>query len=137
MDEKLQRIHRTSGQTANVLHFGPYQIEPLLTELEEASATVYRVFLEPHQHTATSYHQIAEEFYYVLAGTATAILDGESQPLQPGDFLRLPPGTRHAFVTRDEPLTMLDIHVPGCRPGRDTYFVGSDDFMGSDEETPK
>ena len=123
MDEQLQRIHRPSGQTDKVLHFGPYQIEPLLTELEEGSATVYRVRLAANQHTETSYHEIAEEFYYVLTGTATALLDGEPQPLAPGDFLRLPPGTRHAFITNDEPLTMLDIHVPGCRPGRDTYFM--------------
>ena len=123
MDAKQQRIHRASGQSDNVQHLGPYQIEPLLTELEEAAATVYRVRLEPNQHTDTSFHQVAEEFYFVLAGTATAILDGELQPLRPGDFLRLPPGTRHAFFTHDEPLTMLDIHVPGCRPGRDTYFV--------------
>ncbi|MAV36895.1 MAG: hypothetical protein CMJ59_15720 [Planctomycetaceae bacterium] len=127
MDAKQQRIHRSSGRADQVLHLGPYQIEPLLTELEEASATVYRISLEPNQHTETSYHEIAEEFYFVLAGTATAILDGEPQPLRTGDFLRLPPGTRHAFITRDEPLTMLDIHVPGCRPGRDTYFVGADE----------
>ena len=123
MDEQLQRIHRSSEQTDKVQHFGPYQIEPLVTESEEGSATVYRVCLAANQHTETSYHEIAEEFYFVLTGTATALLDGEPQPLKPGDFLRLPPGTRHAFITKDEPLTMLDIHVPGCRPGRDTYFV--------------
>jgi len=116
-------IHRASGMSTNVQQFGPYQIEPLLTEQEEAAATVYRVYVESNQHTSSSYHSIAEEFYFVLSGSATAILDGSPQPVKPGDFLRLPPGTRHAFVTQDDPLVMLDIHVPGCRPGRDTYFV--------------
>lgn len=122
-DMKQQLIHRASGSSANVRQFGPYQIESLLTEEEEAGATVYRVRVEAHQQTSTSYHTIAEEFYFVLSGTATAILDGSPQPLRPGDFLRLPPGTRHAFVTEDVALEMLDVHVPGCRPGRDTYFV--------------
>jgi len=123
MDMNKQRIHRASGQSEHIQQFGPYKIEPLLTEVEEAAATVYRVRIEAHQRTSTSFHRVAEEFYFVLTGTGTAILDGSSQSLQPGDFLRLPPGTRHAFVTLDEPLEMLDIHVPGCRPGRDTYFV--------------
>ncbi len=122
-DLRKQIIHRTSGLSRNVQQFGPYAIEPLLTEAEEAAGTVYRVRIEANQRTQTSYHEVAEEFYFVLSGSATAILDGSPQPLQPGDFLRLPPGTRHAFVTRHEPLEMLDIHVPGCRPGRDTYFV--------------
>ena len=123
MDESKQLIHRSSGKIEHFQQFGPYKIEPLLTDAEEAAATAYRVRVEPHQRTITSYHEIAEEFYFVLNGTGTAILDGRSQPLQPGDFLRLPPGTRHAFVTLDDSLDMLDIHVPGCRPGRDAYFV--------------
>ena len=131
MERMKQVIHRASGLATNVHQFGPYQIEPLLTEAEEAAATVYRVRVEANQQTSTSYHQIAEEFYFVLSGTATAILDGTPQPLKPGDFLRLPPGTRHAFITKDEPLEMLDTHVPGCRPGRDTFFV--DESEGDEE----
>ena len=123
MDARKQLIHRASGTSEHVQQFGPYKIEPLLTEAEEAAATVYRVRVEPHQQTTTSYHLVAEEFYFVLTGTGTAVLDGESRALRPGDFLRLPPGTRHAFVTLDEPLEMLDVHVPGCRPDRDAYFV--------------
>ena len=126
MDINKQIVHRASGVAAEVEQFGPYQIEPLLSESEEAAATVYRVYVESNQTTLTSYHTIAEEFYFVLSGTGTAILEGQCYPLRPGDFLRLPPGTRHAFATLDEPLELLDIHVPGCRPGRDANFVDED-----------
>ncbi|MCH2115879.1 MAG: cupin domain-containing protein [Pirellulales bacterium] len=122
MAKQPEIVHRSSGQTKNFESFGPYQIESLLTEAEEAAGTVYRVRVGANEHTATSFHEVAEEFYHVLSGTAEAILDGSTYPLKPGDFLRLPPGTKHAFVTGDQPLEMLDIHVPGCRPGRDTYF---------------
>ena len=123
MDETKRVIHRTSGVAERLEQFGPYQIEALLSDAEEAAATVYRVHVEANQLSATSYHLIAEEFYYVLSGGGTAILDGARYPIRQGDFLRLPPGTRHAFETDDEPLQMLDIHVPGCRPDRDAYFI--------------
>ena len=123
MSARKQLVHRSSGTTEPVQQLGPYQIEPLLTEDQEAAATAYRVTVEPHQQTTPSYQRVAEEFYFILAGTGTAVLDGAPQALKPGDFLRLPPGTRHAFITDNEPLEMLDIHVPGCRPERDTYFV--------------
>jgi quercetin dioxygenase-like cupin family protein len=114
-------IHRASGTAGERL--GPYVIESLLTEQEEGKATVYRVRVEPHCRTNVSYHKIAEEIYYVLSGHGTALLDGRDYTLQPGDLLRLPPGTTHGFVTGAEPLEMLDIHTPGCRPNRDVYFV--------------
>ena len=127
MDLSKQIIHRSSGAANKVEQFGPYQIEPLLSESEEKAGTAYRVYVEANQTTRTSYHAIAEEFYFVLHGTGTAILDGDQYQLKPGDFIRLPPGTRHAFCTLDQPLEMLDIHVPGCRPGRDAYFVEDHD----------
>lgn len=131
MDLSKQVVLRSSGVADNQQAFGPYMIEPLLTVAEESAGTVYRVHVEAHRRTSTSYHTVAEEFYYVLSGTATAMLNGDERRIGPGDFLRLPPGTRHAFVTTEEPLEMLDIHVPGCRPDRDTDFVpdqpGADD----------
>lgn len=116
-------IHRASGDAANVQQLGPYQIEALIARDEERVGTVYRVRIAAHQRTNISYHKIAEEYYFVLSGHGVALLDGREHPLVPGDFLRLPPGTTHGFITGAEPLEMLDIHTPGCRPDRDTYFV--------------
>jgi mannose-6-phosphate isomerase-like protein (cupin superfamily) len=119
----LALIHRRSGDPERSQRLGPYVIEELIGETEEGAGTVYRVRIEPHQRTAVSYHLLAEEYYFVLAGRGTAVLNGAEYPLAPGDFLRLPPGTTHGFVTADEPLEMLDVHTPGCRPDRDVYFV--------------
>lgn len=118
-------IHRRSGDPKHSKKLGPYQIETLLSEVEEGAGTAYRVRIEPNQRTNISYHRIAEEFYFVIAGSGTAILNGREFVLKAGDFLRLPPGTTHGFVTSDEALEMLDIHTPGCRPNRDVYFVDS------------
>jgi len=121
----LKLIHRSSGLADAGQRLGLYQIEALLHPDEEGAGTAYRVRIEPHQRTSVSFHKLAEEYYFVIGGRGVAILNGEAHPLQPGDFLRLPPGCTHGFVTANEPLDMLDIHTPGCRPDRDVYFVGT------------
>lgn len=116
-------IVRKSGDPDRTEKLGPYVLESLIDLAEEGAGTVYRVTIAPHQRTNVSYHREAEEYYYVLAGRGAAILDGKRYDLETGDFLRLPPGTAHGFVTGDEALEMLDIHTPGSRPDRDVYFI--------------
>lgn len=120
---RLTLIHRRSGDSARVQHLGPYRLESLIDTHEEGAGTVYRVTIAPQQRTSVSYHRVAEEWYYVLSGSGTAVLDGQEHPLRAGDFLRLAPGTTHGFVTQEEALEMLNMHVPGSRPDRDVYFV--------------
>ena len=119
----LDVIHRRSGDAAQTQRLGPYTIESLIDLPEEGRATVYRVSIAPQQRTRISYHRVAEEFYFVLTGRGTALLDGREYRLEAGDFLRLPSGTTHGFITGDEPLEMLNVHTPGCRPDHDTYFT--------------
>jgi mannose-6-phosphate isomerase-like protein (cupin superfamily) len=119
----LELIHRHSGNAAQTRRLGPYAIESLINLPEEGRATVYRVSIAPNQRTRISYHRVAEEYYFVLAGQGAAILGGQEYRLQAGDFLRLPPGTTHGFITEDVPLEMLNVHTPGCRPDHDTYFA--------------
>jgi len=116
-------IHRKGSPAQGVQLLGPYRLQSLIEPEEELNATFYRVWIGPHQTTATSYHRVAEEFYYVLSGRGEAVLNGQFYRLEPGDFLRLPPGTTHRFITADETLEMLNIHCPGSRPDRDVYFI--------------
>lgn len=130
-------LYLSSGDPAHAQVLGSYRIETLIVPAEEIHGTAYRVRIEPHQRTSVSYHKVAEEFYFVISGTGTAVLDGEAYTLKPGDFLRLPPGITHGFVTDQETLEMLDIHTPGCRPDHDVYFTaevptGFKDCAGSE-----
>lgn len=113
-------VHRAAGQ---IQQLGPYGIETLIERQEEGLVTAYRVHIAPGERTAVSYHKVAEELYYVLSGSGTAVLDGQPRAIKAGDLLRLPPGTTHGFITEAEPLHMLNIHSPGCWPDRDVYFV--------------
>ncbi len=120
----MQVIHRPSGNPERSQLLGPYAIESLIEPREEGAGTAYRVRIAPHQRTSVSYHRVAEEYYFIIAGGGIAQLDGREVPLRAGDFLRLPPGTKHGFIAGEAGLDMLDVHTPGCRPDRDTYFVG-------------
>ncbi len=120
----LRILHSRDDGSGLRQKLGPYEIESLIPLDDEAAGTAYRVRIEAHSTTSVSYHKLAEELYYVLSGSGTAILNGERYELKTGDFLRLPPGTTHGFITQDEPLVMLDVHSPGSRPNRDVYFVG-------------
>ncbi len=128
----MDLIHRPSNNPAQVVRLGPYAIQPLLSREETAAASAYRVRIEAHQTTAVSFHKQAEEFYFVLAGSGSAVLNGKTHALQAGDFLRLPPGATHGFTAGPDGLEMLDFHTPGCFPDHDTYFVGAapDGFKG-------
>jgi len=123
-DLRVNVIYNQKSGKRTIESLGPYEIESLIDPEEEGRFTAYRVRIEPRQDTSESYHKKAEECYYVTGGRGVAILDGREYLLEPGDFLRLPPGTRHKFVTRESPLEMLDIHSPGSRPDRDVYFTG-------------
>src|SRR4051812_2089031 len=121
---ELKLIHRNSGDPARARRLGPYRIEALLERHEQGAGTAYRVQVGPGERTEVSYHRVAEEFYFVLAGGGWAPLAGLVYPLAAGDFLRLPPGTTHGFVAGEQGLDLLDVHVPGCWPDHDVYFVG-------------
>lgn len=120
----LRILHTHDDGSGVTQQLGPYRIESLIPLEDEGMGTAYRVRIAPHSITSVSYHKIAEELYYVLSGSGIALLDGQRHALKTGDFLRLPPGTTHGFITGNDELVMLDVHSPGSRPDRDVYFVG-------------
>ena len=120
----LRILHSHDDGTGHRQKLGPYEIESLIPLEDEGMGTAYRIRIAPHSTTSVSYHKLAEELYYVLSGSGAAFLNGVRHELKRGDFLRLPPGTTHGFITHDEELVMLDIHSPGSRPDRDVYFMG-------------
>jgi mannose-6-phosphate isomerase-like protein (cupin superfamily) len=122
MSSELRLLHVGESGGPRV-RLGLYDIETLIAEADEGAATAYRIRIAPHQRTQVSYHLVAEEFYYVISGSGVAVLNGIEQALRAGDFLRLPPGTTHGFVTAEEELVMLDVHTPGSRTDRDVYFL--------------
>lgn len=50
--------------------------------------------------TQRHFHRASEEFYFVLEGAGVIEIDGEKQPLGPGDAVLIPPGTWHTITAQ-------------------------------------
>jgi quercetin dioxygenase-like cupin family protein len=58
-------------------------------------------------------HQVEDEMFYVLAGTAEFHCGGQVLSAAPGDFVHLPAGEPHTFlVGASEPLRALQLTTP-------------------------
>ena len=131
--KRVEILHNGDSSEGDIQKLGPYRIESLVPPDQEGQFTAYRVRIEPRQVTSESFHKVAEEIYFVVSGSGVAVLDDKEFELMAGDFLRLPPGTRHRFETHDQELILLDVHSPGSRPDRDVFFTGEtpDGFSAS------
>lgn len=59
------------------------------------SFTLVVEIFEPGGKTPPNSHTIAEEAFFVMAGTGQAFADGHAKEIGPGDVLVLRPGTEH------------------------------------------
>jgi mannose-6-phosphate isomerase-like protein (cupin superfamily) len=77
------------------------------------SFTLVVEIFEPGGKTPPNSHSVAEEVFFVMAGTGIAIADGVSRDVGPGDVLVLRPGTEHVVEnTGDGKLYCLTMMTP-------------------------
>jgi mannose-6-phosphate isomerase-like protein (cupin superfamily) len=78
--------------------------------------------LEPGQATERHYHAATEELYFVLEGRGELEVEGDRQPLGPGEAVLIPPGARHEIRNAGEgTLRFLCCCAPPYRH-EDTFF---------------
>ena len=53
--------------------------------------------LEPDQATTRHYHRATEEIYFVLKGSGTLEIDGDTRKVRPGDAILIPAGAWHTL----------------------------------------
>ncbi len=70
--------------------------------------------------TQRHYHQLAEEFYFILEGAGDMEIDGATRPVGPGDAILIPAGAWHTITAR-EALRFLCCCAPPYTH-EDTYF---------------
>jgi mannose-6-phosphate isomerase-like protein (cupin superfamily) len=68
----------------------------------EGVVTASRIVLEPGASVGEHTHADTEEFYLILEGRGTGILDGERFPVGPGDAYLLKVGHTHGLVNDSE-----------------------------------
>ncbi len=121
MDPKKQVVF-LDPEDAPSFELKGIRIDQLLPKKACSQFSAYRVKMQPHQIKKTSYHKVGEELYYVLEGSGVAVLDGTEYLLKKGCFFRVPPSTRHQFITKDDGLDLLNFHSPPVFSDHDTYF---------------
>jgi mannose-6-phosphate isomerase-like protein (cupin superfamily) len=78
--------------------------------------------LPPGTATQRHYHRLSEEFYFILEGTGEMEIDGQTQPVSPGDAILIPPGAWHQITAHpDTPVRLLCCCAPPYSH-EDTYF---------------
>ena len=82
------------------------QIRPLIEEADGAAAEVHHVEI---RHARLHYHEKTDEFYYVIRGQGTMVLDGEEIELHEGVVVYVPRGVKHKAVGK---LTVLTVCIP-------------------------
>jgi mannose-6-phosphate isomerase-like protein (cupin superfamily) len=82
------------------------QIRPLVEEQDGAAAEIHHVEIDGAK---LHYHERTDEFYYVIDGQGTMILDDEAIELHQGVVVYVPRGTRHKAIGN---LTILTICIP-------------------------
>jgi mannose-6-phosphate isomerase-like protein (cupin superfamily) len=71
--------------------------------------------------TERHYHQLSEEFYFILEGTGRMEIDGEEKPVSAGDAILIPAGAWHQ-ITATQTLRFLCCCAPAYSHD-DTYFA--------------
>jgi len=70
--------------------------------------------------TQRHYHKLSEEFYFILEGSGTMEINGETRATVPGDAILIPSGAWHQ-ITATTPLRFLCCCAPPYSH-EDTYF---------------
>jgi mannose-6-phosphate isomerase-like protein (cupin superfamily) len=82
------------------------QIRPLIVEADEAAAEVHHVEID---NAKLHFHAKTDEFYYVIDGQGTMILDDEEIAVHRGVVVYVPRGVKHKAVGT---LTVLTVCIP-------------------------
>ncbi|HNN93375.1 MAG TPA: cupin domain-containing protein [Pseudomonadota bacterium] len=93
------RLRYIDGCSDTLLVCPPRLGEPCLNHLH----------IPPRTHQSSHSHP-SERIGVIAAGSGTCITDQGHYPLSPGMAWRIPAGSRHCFVTSDQPLDVLAWH---------------------------
>ena len=72
-------------------------------------STVKIITVNPNSQLSYQYHKQRTEFWRIISGSATVILDDKEIPVSAGDDVRIPQGTKHRILTADDSCVFLEI----------------------------
>lgn len=82
------------------------QIRPLIEAKDEAAAEVHHVVID---HAKLHFHAKTDEFYYIIDGSGTMVLDDDTIEVHKGMVVYVPRGMKHKAIGK---LTVLTVCIP-------------------------
>ena len=77
----------------------------------------------PVGETSTPHSLSTSEVYYILAGNGEMFINDESQPVEPGDAIYIPPNAKQSIRNAGrEPLSFICIVDPAWRKENETVY---------------
>lgn len=83
------------------------------------SLSVKQEAVPPGAKEVPHFHSVAQQFFFVLKGTASFYTDGQKQALKQGQGLLVPPTAKHFIANESkEPLSFLVVSQPSTESDR-------------------
>ena len=83
--------------------------------LDSTNLSVKQELMPPHTAETLHFHHQATQFFYVLSGSATFLINGQKELVQSGEGIQINPGTAHQIANdSEEDLKFLVISQPSA-----------------------
>ncbi|TCS81113.1 helix-turn-helix domain-containing protein [Muricomes intestini] len=111
--EKEEYVRNSSGHALDGMQRAYKSISILSGRFDNRIQDAFRMTMEPHFEEFEELDHPGEEFYYVLRGTATVLIDGAEHTAREGESVHFPSAHPHKIVNReDEELEMIGVITP-------------------------
>jgi quercetin dioxygenase-like cupin family protein len=92
-------------------HGIPFTIKAAGPETDGALA-IWEVTTRPGEEPGIHVHELEHEIFYVLSGSITFHVDGESYQVGPHGFAFVPKGTPHTYTITSDEVRLLGFSAP-------------------------
>lgn len=95
---------------------------------DEANFKLKRIEVLPGHRLSYQYHHKRQEYWTIVEGTATVILDDKEHTLSYGESIFIPMGSKHRIINKTEELVVFIEVQTGTYFGEDDIVRLEDDY---------
>jgi transcriptional regulator with XRE-family HTH domain len=111
--EKEEYVRNSSGHALEGMQKAYKSISILSGRFENRIQDAFRMTMDPHFEKFEELDHPGEEFYYILKGKATVIIDGIEHIASEGESIHFPSTHPHKIINNeDEELEMIGVITP-------------------------
>mgnify|MGYP001181108012 FL=1 len=82
--------------------------------LDEPNYKVKRIVVNPNQKFSLQYHERRSEFWTIVSGYGTVIIDEAATPATPGTFWYIPRNAIHRASAGEDELVFIETQIGEC-----------------------